>query len=275
MTRNITRVLGLAAALSLAGAASASVVASAGPEAIDSVEFEAKAAFEERNLGRKLSPEERQAVLASLLNQRLLVAKARAEGLHKRDEFKRALQDYERQLLAGAVYDREVGAKAGVTDAEVKAFFDSNPQLFDVRAVSQVLVQPLSAGKLEAARKESERLKAKLAAAPKSFAEVAKAESDDQASRERGGDLGTLRRGMMLPELEKAVFDAKPGSIVGPVQTQFGFHVLQVRSARKQGFEEAKEVIAKEISRARAAEAQQKLLEELAAKYKIKVNAPK
>jgi parvulin-like peptidyl-prolyl isomerase len=250
----------------------AEILATVGLEKIDDVEFNAKAAAEEHSLGRKLSAEERQAVLKALINQRLLVAKAREEGFGKKEELKRSVEDYERQLLSNIIFEREVSSKASVSEAEVKAFYEGNQPLFELRQVSQILVQPLSADKASAAEKEAVRLKAKVAASPKSFAEVAKSDSDDPASKERGGDLGQLRRGMLLPELEKAVFDAKPGSIIGPLKTQFGWHILYVKSAKKQTYDEAKEVIAREIGRARTAELQQKLLDDLAKKYKVSVH---
>jgi parvulin-like peptidyl-prolyl isomerase len=265
----------LVAALGAASQAPAALLATVGSEKIDDIEFNAKAAAEERNLGRALSAEEKQAMLQALVNQRLLVAKARADGLHKKDEVKRAVQDTERQILSNLVYEAEVGSKVQVSDTEVKAFFEQNPQLFELRRVSQILIQPLSPDKATAAENEAKRIKARVSASPKSFADTARSESDDPASREKGGDLGELRRGMLLKELEDAVFSAKSGSIVGPVRTQFGFHILHVKSTKKQGFDEAKELIAREIARARAGELQQKLLEELNKKYKVKLSAAK
>jgi parvulin-like peptidyl-prolyl isomerase len=253
------------------GYSRATVVASVGSEKIDDVELNAKVGAEERNANRKFSADERQAVLQALVNQRLLVAEAKDEGLQKKDEVRRTVEDTERQLLSNLVYDREVAAKAAVTDAEVKAFFEKNPALFELRQVSQILVQPLSPDKAAAAESEAARLKAKVAASPKSFAETAKAESDDSLSKDKGGDLGWLRRGMLLKELEEAAFSAKAGSIVGPVKTQFGFHILQVRKTKKQPFAEAKDVIAREIARARAAELQQKLLDSLSKKFKVSI----
>jgi len=266
----------LALALTLCvGAGRAAVVASVGSEKIDDVELSAKVGAEEKNAGRKFNSEERAAVLQPLVNQRLLVAKAKDEGLQKKEEVRRAVEDTERQILSNLVYEREVGSKVKVDEAEVKAFFEKNPQLFELRQVSQILIQPLSADKDAAAKAEAARVKARVSASPKSFAEAAKADSDDPISKEKGGDLGSLRRGMMLKELEEAVFQAKPGTIVGPVKTQFGYHILYVRSSKRQGYAEAKEVIGREIGRARASELQQALLDGLNKKYKVSFSKDK
>lgn len=61
------------------------------------------------------------------------------------------------------------------------------------------------------------------------FAEVARKESRCPSGR-RGGDLGEFGRGQMVPEFDSAVFTGEVGKVLGPVQTQFGFHLLEVTS---------------------------------------------
>src|SRR5690606_24222758 len=56
--------------------------------------------------------------------------------------------------------------------------------------------------------------------------------SADTGSKEQGGDLGWVERGAMVELFENAVFAAKAGDIVGPVKTEFGYHVIQVREVR-------------------------------------------
>jgi peptidyl-prolyl cis-trans isomerase C len=47
-------------------------------------------------------------------------------------------------------------------------------------------------------------------------------------SGNKGGDLGWFGKGMMVPEFEKAAFEADEGKVVGPVKTQFGYHLIKV-----------------------------------------------
>lgn len=61
------------------------------------------------------------------------------------------------------------------------------------------------------------------------FAEIARAHSNCP-SGQRGGDLGTFGRGMMVPEFDEVVFSAEVGTVQGPVQTQFGYHLIEVTS---------------------------------------------
>jgi peptidyl-prolyl cis-trans isomerase D len=63
---------------------------------------------------------------------------------------------------------------------------------------------------------------------PASFAEVAKKESQDPGSAPQGGDLGFFPRGAMVKPFEEAAYAARKGDIVGPVQSDFGYHVIQV-----------------------------------------------
>ena len=59
------------------------------------------------------------------------------------------------------------------------------------------------------------------------FGEVAKANSTCPSSA-KGGDLGQFGPGQMVPEFDKAVFSGDVGVVYGPIQTQFGYHLLEV-----------------------------------------------
>ena len=63
------------------------------------------------------------------------------------------------------------------------------------------------------------------------FADVAKRFSKCP-SGSKGGDLGWFGKGMMVPEFEKAAFETAEGNIVGPVKTQFGYHIIKVTGSK-------------------------------------------
>lgn len=86
----------------------------------------------------------------------------------------------------------------------------------------------------EEALKKAQEVYEKVTAA--NFSELAKQFSTDTLSRENGGDLGPIARGVMVKPFEDAVFGAKAGQIVGPVETEFGYHIIY-----KTGEEPAKE----------------------------------
>ncbi len=66
------------------------------------------------------------------------------------------------------------------------------------------------------------------------FSELARKHSDDPTSR-RGGSLGWIKRGWLMPELEEAAFSGKPGQLVGPVETRMGYHLVKVEDKRGAG----------------------------------------
>ena len=83
---------------------------------------------------------------------------------------------------------------------------------------------------LVATEQEAKNLKQQIEAGDANFADLAKAHSKCPSGKE-GGDLGTFRKGQMVPEFDKVVFGDLPvGKVSEPVKTQFGYHILEVQS---------------------------------------------
>jgi parvulin-like peptidyl-prolyl isomerase len=76
----------------------------------------------------------------------------------------------------------------------------------------------------------------KRAKAGESFDKLAEDYSNDPASSAQGGDLGYFGRGTMAKEFEDAAFKAKPGSIIGPIKTEYGYHIIKVNDRTTRNF---------------------------------------
>src|SRR5207249_3976113 len=127
------------------------------------------------------------------------------------------------------------------------------------RQASHILVAVKSdAGEEQkiAAKKKAEDIAAQARKAPSQFAEIAKKNSEDPGSAGQGGDLGFFARdGSMVKPFEDAVFTAKQGDIVGPVQTDFGWHVIKttsIKPGRTLSFDEARPGIEQDLKRQKA-----------------------
>lgn len=101
------------------------------------------------------------------------------------------------------------------------------------RLASHILI---SAGSDAAAQKAAEAKAAKLADEARQpnadFAALAKANSEDPGSKDAGGDLGWVEKGVMVKPFEDALFAAKAGEVIGPVKTEFGYHVIKLREVK-------------------------------------------
>ncbi len=138
-------------------------------------------------------------------------------------------------------------------EATLRKRYDDEKARFvepDQRLASHILI---SAGKDAASQKAAEAKAAKLAAEAKQpgadFAALARANSDDPGSKNAGGDLGWVEKGVMVKPFEDALFAMKPGEIVGPVKSEFGYHVIQLRQVKGgegKSFEQVRDQLASE-----------------------------
>lgn len=133
-----------------------------------------------------------------------------------------------------------------LTDAEIQAYYDENQAEFEQPARARVKVVVLSktptAADTSASRARAEEIRERIEGG-EDFAQVAQAESSDQASAQMGGDLGVFPRGQMIPAFDSAVFNARAGSLLGPIQTAVGFHVIQVENRWGQDSAQARHVL--------------------------------
>jgi len=162
-----------------------------------------------------------------------------AEGKTKRDEL--WMRTDQRSYLAGKALQAVV--QAAVTDEALQAAYDekyANAPAAKEYSAQHILVE---------SEEKAKELKAQIDGGA-DFAELAKANSTDTGSAVNGGDLGWFGIGMMVKPFEDAVLAATPGTVVGPVQTDFGWHIIKVNEARdaaKPAIDEVREELAAEL----------------------------
>jgi len=131
---------------------------------------------------------------------------------------------------------RKKFAEVKVSRREVEEFYtmykDSLPVLKETVDISHILKQIKPGGSSrEAALEKMIAVKEKVDAG-EDFSEIAKTYSEDPATSIRGGDLGFIKRGDLVPEFEEVAFNLEPGEISDIVETQFGFHVIKMIEKR-------------------------------------------
>jgi peptidyl-prolyl cis-trans isomerase D len=155
-----------------------------------------------------------------------------------------------------------LGAQIDVDPAEVKKQYEANPRQYgkpEEREAAHILiaVKPDASDEEKAsAKKKAEDIVAQAKKNPAQFGELAKKLSQDPGSAGQGGDLGFFARdGSMVKPFEDAVFSLKEGEITGPIQTDFGWHVIKlvaVSPAKQQSFDEVKAKIEQDLKRQKA-----------------------
>jgi len=202
-----------------------------------------------------------------------------------------ALEAQKREISEVRIGGQEFLARASVDDGKLKAYYDANPDEFRiperVRAEYVMLsgealarLEPASDAEIKAAyearaaefkgteqrrashilvktKEEADKLLVDLKKAPGRFAELAKKHSQDSGSAEKGGDLEWFSAGMMVKPFEDAVFAMKKeAEIAGPVQSEFGFHIIRltgIKAGRARPLEEVRKELAAEITRQKGA----------------------
>jgi peptidyl-prolyl cis-trans isomerase C len=150
------------------------------------------------------------------------------------EELRAQLRD---QLPVQKVQERVAG-DAEASQEEVERFYEENKEL-QFTTPEQRCARHILFNKDQ--RAKAEEVKGQLQNGA-DFAELAREYSQDPGSAENGGDLGCLGQGETVPNFEEALFNAEEGEIVGPVETEFGYHVIEVTDIRQQSTQPLSEV---------------------------------
>ena len=220
--------------------------------------------------------------LASAVGDTAIVARTVAERLA-------AIEVQQREVSESRLATRQFLDKVKIDDAKVKEYYDANPAEFRtperVRAEYVMLSaenlakqEPVSEEEIKKAyearaaafkveeqrrashilvktKEEADKVVGELKRNPGAFAELAKKQSQDPGSAEKGGDLGWFARGAMVKPFEEAVFSMKQGEIK-VAQSEFGFHVVKltgIQAGKTRPLEEVRKELAADLTRQKGA----------------------
>jgi len=242
------------------------VVATVGGSKITNTELQARLATFPPQYSEALKNTENKArILDQMIDERVFLEAAKKAGYKKDKAFREQMENAEKQLLMTFIVRDKIDTGLAVTPEEIRAYFNNNAGQFsetEQRKLRHILV----------ADKASAQTVISQLRDGANFAELARAKSKD-ATAQAGGDLGWVQKGQLVPEFEAAAFAVeRKGQISGVVQTQFGFHVIQLedinvrpRLAFDQVSEQIRQLLINEKKRTKTAE----VLAELKKKIKV------
>lgn len=179
----------------------------------------AMARFPQENQAFFATEQGKAQLLEQLISFELVYKYAEEQNLTETEEYKSQLELLKKDLLIQAGV-KNILDTVTVTDEEVKAFYESNPDMF--KGQESVRAKHILVDSEEKAKEVKAAIDGGL-----SFEEAAK-ENSSCPSSSQGGDLGAFTRGRMVPEFEDAAFALAIGEVSEPVKTQFGYHLIKV-----------------------------------------------
>jgi peptidyl-prolyl cis-trans isomerase C len=155
-----------------------------------------------------------------LIRREILLQEAARRQIDSRPVVTDRVRQVKEQMMLQTLLKEEISDKVQVPEGDVQAYYEGHPEEFSRDRLRAGHILVATEGE---AQQVVERLKGKEA-----FEGLARRLSLDKVSGAKGGDLGTIERGTMVPEFEKAAYALKVGEVSAPVKTRFGFHIIRV-----------------------------------------------
>jgi parvulin-like peptidyl-prolyl isomerase len=241
------------------------LVATIGEDKITVDEFNLKLGNRVRSLPPTRTEElnMRMSLLDRFIQEKLLAEASIELGKDKQESFINAVKEQEERLLLQELFTKEVMDKSVPTERELKDFYEKQGEEIHAR---HILVKD---------KAKAEEIYKKLQEGA-DFEELAKQETEDVATKDRGGDLGFFQWGRMVGPFQEAAFKLKPQEISKPVKSGFGWHIIKVEERREleqPEYETIKENLNTALQRYKQQELSQTFVEDMRRKSDFKVNS--
>jgi parvulin-like peptidyl-prolyl isomerase len=205
-------------------------------------------------LGLTVSSDELKDATQRLMQQYGLKTDAEFEDSLRKSGMSRADMEarLRESLLMNKVFGRELRNREEMTDKELRERYDREkehyrlPERAHLREI--VILRPENAAQVDAARQRANQVAER--AKSEDFAKLA-TEVSEAGTKAKGGDLGEVAKGELLPDLDKAVFNAPAGTVIGPLESKSAWHILKVETrlpSEIPAFESVKDKLRKDAS---------------------------
>lgn len=181
----------------------------------------------------------RDAILDKVVRMLAVADYARSKGIDKNPDVKEQLRLLTDNFVASAYLRLDVADKASkdFTEKDLKVYYQTHqdefktPEMVKARRIVVRVDKGACESSQKAAKEKAEEILKKIKDGA-DFAKLASEFSDDEATRVKGGELGFMPKGKMVPAFDKAVFSAKPGDVVGPIRTSYGLDIVKVEAKK-------------------------------------------
>ena len=153
------------------------------------------------------------------------------------EQIKAELYDLLKEQMMAQQVQSSIASEVKVTPSEVRTFFyaippDSLPYINSTIEAAQIVIKPkVTQQTMEQFRASMLKIRNDITVKGRSFKTMAILHSKD-GSAQKGGDLGWMTRQELVPEFAAAAFALKPGEVSGMVETEFGYHLIQLIERR-------------------------------------------
>ncbi len=214
----------------------------------------------------ELNAADQENIVKIFVRTRILEAEAKSQGIENSKEFQEKLKSFKERLLTEELLSKQL--ESVVSDKLLDEEYDNLVK--SLKGTNEMKLSHI----LVPTEKEAQEIEADLKKDPKKFASLAKKHSKDEGTKAKGGELGYVGKGQLVPEFEKAAEALKAGEISAPVQTQFGWHIIKLQDKRPASIPSKKDATASLTQKIKN-DAAGKYIISLEEKYNVKVNLPK
>jgi parvulin-like peptidyl-prolyl isomerase len=221
----------------------------------------------------KLTPQQQEKMINRLIERELLYNVAKKSGVEKDEDYKKALEDFKKNLMVQVWMDK-IYKRTLISDSEANKYYQDHKNEFKIP--KKVHARHILVKTEDEAKKIIEQLKSlKGEALKKKFIELAKEKSTGPSGK-NGGDLGFFAKGQMVKPFEEAAFSLKKGEITTkPVKTQFGYHIIYLEDVKPESiakFEDVKNAIIAKMRQEQFSKTIKETIENQKKSSKIKIN---